>query len=525
MTDRRMDHWLPPLWLENPMLPEEPPHGIYMRLADRNGVMRITEFENMTGLKLRHVRLGRDLDRLAAMLRCRVDDISKNSITHVKGGLSVIAGQHVQRMGDLMMRNRRACPACLSASLHHRYWWDVEFITSCPDHGLPLIEQCECGNKLTWNDANIVTCHVCGIGDIRRLRPKNAFSNVVHLDRWILSRFRTRSDARAAPIIDELPLGRAIELIERVGALSEGGYNTRWQEITDFSAPSPTVRASGFRILSTGGLDALLDRIYESYIASDSSAFPSLKTMYGWFWHWFAQRGYDGFSSKLAELIYTNAAAKIQISRRALRRVERASDTITLVEAADMFGRTSSSTRTLLLAEGLISPATRKGSPVRVELADAQRIAADLADSVNLVDVGHIIGIGRVGVFRLAASDRLPIWIRGGGDTMHRYILRRKELQSWLKNLIGNPPIANDLARELVSLAEAPRRTHLSVNLLVDALASGAIQVVTVTERKPNFATAYVNISDVRQHMANLGPSACVDPLSKYRKRTKGRPA
>lgn len=501
--------------LPPPMLPEEPPHGIYMRLADRNGVMRITEFQNMTSVKLRHVRVGRDLDQLAAMLRCDVEDISKYSITHVKRRQSVIVGQKVQRRDDLMMTQRRVCPDCLVESLHHRYWWDLDFITTCTSHGRPLIYRCECGCALTWKDANIAKCYSCEAGDVRNSPFQAAPSEVLELDQWALNRLRGERDIEI-PVVSKLPLGRAIETIERVGALAIGGYKTHWQEIDDFSEPSSKVRALGFAVLRKGNLDDLLDQIYAGFLASKKTA-KSLKTIYGWFWHWFSYRGADRFSAELAEIIYRNASAKIQVTRKAFPTIARESETITLVETAKICRRRHGTIRMLLSSEGLIRPIRQKGSPIRIKLSDAHRLATDLADSVSLTELGAIIGVGQTALVKLVRSNRVPVWIRGGTKTKHQYIFRRKDVDRWLNSLVGTPPLTAKAERRLVSIADAPRAANLPINSIVDALTSGAIRTITATHPKRNFSNSYVDLDALRQHRSkNL--SSRLDPMAKYQK-------
>src|SRR5262245_25132772 len=184
MTQTSRGLWLPPLWVTP--LPDEPPHGMYLRLAERNGFRRVGLLENLVGIKLRHVRLGRDLDHLAAMLRCEPEHLNGTLIKHQRPGSPIVGGEAVRRK-DLTMLRRRACPACLAKSAHHRFWWDLGFVATCPIHEIWLAQSCSCGGPLTWADGSLAKCRTCEDGDVRLLPFETASSEVIALDRWVLS--------------------------------------------------------------------------------------------------------------------------------------------------------------------------------------------------------------------------------------------------------------------------------------------------------------------------------------------------
>ena len=303
MTHSACGIWKPPLWVTP--LPGEPPHGMYLRLAERNGFRRIGLLENVTGIKLRHVRLGRHLDHLAAMLRCEPRHLNGTLIKHQRRGPPIVGGEAVRRK-DLTMLGRRACPACLATSAHHRFWWDLDFVATCPIHEIWLAHRCSCGGTLTWADGSLAKCHTCEDGDVGLLPFERASCEVIALDKWILSRLGILNDNKEVAVIHKLPLGQAIEVIGRIGALAVGGYRTHWQEITDFALPPQEVRAIGFSTLADGKLPEVLDRAHDGLLAS-SGKWGGLHNIYGWFSLWFRHRGGSRLSTDLAEIILKHA--------------------------------------------------------------------------------------------------------------------------------------------------------------------------------------------------------------------------
>lgn len=506
----------PPLWLAP--LPEEPPHGVYLRLAERNGINRISLLQNMTGVKLRHLRMGRHLDHLADMLRCKQDTLGAYSIRPRRRSLWVIAGQAVQRT-DFAMADRRVCFMCLAESPYHRFWWDLRFITTCPIHKIRLLNQCSCGTKLSWADASPVKCSTCEEGDVRNLVATLAPRDIVALDQWILGRFGTVDCHQKVSLLDRLPLGWAIETVERIGALVVGGYRPNWQEITDYDEPPEEVRAIGYTTLVGGKLSDALDRAYEGFRTSGSDQPASLRTMYGWFWHWLCYRGGAAFSEELAAALVRHAQEKIQLSRKAFPSLPRDNSTITLSEAAQMCHVRSGTLRKLLAAENLIRTKKRKGSPVMVPRAIAQRIARDLSDSVALKGAAEIIGVGGTSLIKLVRSGRVPAWMRGGNQQKHRYIFRRTEVLAWMKDMIGHASTVVTTPDGMISVTDVPSATNVAITILVDAIASGQIRVERVLEGKPNLRGALVRLDAVRAHRNHVRLENTQDPLHRYTKK------
>ncbi len=73
---------------------------------------------------------------------------------------------HVVHAEYVSLARRRACPACLRESPHHRSIWDFSLLTVCPEHGTPLVDRCpSCPKFLNWNTPSVTTCSSlsCGV--------------------------------------------------------------------------------------------------------------------------------------------------------------------------------------------------------------------------------------------------------------------------------------------------------------------------------------------------------------------------
>jgi TniQ/Helix-turn-helix domain len=502
MTHTARGIWKPPLWVTP--LPEEPPHGIYLRLAERNGFRSIGLFENVTGIKLRQVRLGRDLDHLAAMLRCEPQHLNGALIKYQGQGPPNVGGEAVRRK-DLMIVGRRACPACLATSAHHRFWWDLRFVAACPMHAIRLAHRCSCGGKLTWADGSLAKCRTCDDGDVRLLPFEPASCNVIALDRWVLSRFGILNDSEKVAVIHKLPLGQAIEVIERIGALAVGGYRTRWQEITDFDLPPEEVRAIGFRTLADGKLPKVLDRVHDGLLAS-SGKWGGLHNIYGWFSLWFRQRGGPRLSTDLAEIILKHAQGRTQVSRLAFPSLSRSNDSLTLSEASRMCRVRHGTLRKLLAAENLIRQVKRKGSPVMIPFETAKRMANDLATSVNLREAAEIVGVNRETLREISRRGAIPTWVRGG-TVAKTYLFRRADVIVWIDRHIGGAQPVTVAPEGMVTIADAARATSIGITVLLNGIANGDIRVEGVLEGKSNFRGALVQLEAVRAYRKLAGPN------------------
>jgi hypothetical protein len=302
-----------PLWAHP--LPEEPAHGLLLRLAQINGYPYISRVERETGLSLSALQRGRQYEEIAAVVRCSLDEIARHSFFGFDSVNIRIKGEAVNCMHDFHQTLRRACPACLRESPHHRFLWDLAFVTSCPKHRIQLVDKCSCGSArpLSWSDGRLYRGNCCQSGDIRTVQGEPASLAVQEMDSYFAGRLGL-SKRVAFPALDELPLYDVIELLERVGALHAGGYSRLWRNSKNVNLPQAENRAAAFKIIAEDRMQAVLEATYLGFLRSGAKKPPALTSAYGWFYHWYSLRGGSAFSPYLTEHIVQHAVSKFHVT-------------------------------------------------------------------------------------------------------------------------------------------------------------------------------------------------------------------
>lgn len=98
----------------------------------------------------------------------------------------------------------RVCPACLQEANYYRRYWDLLPITSCPAHGLVLIDSCPgCGRRISWARKKVSVCR-CRY-DWRTSRPVAADVDGLEVSRHAL-RLYLQSGENPRTEIDKNPI-------------------------------------------------------------------------------------------------------------------------------------------------------------------------------------------------------------------------------------------------------------------------------------------------------------------------------
>lgn len=493
--------------------PYEPPHGCLLRLAECNGLPGTHEVSQFTGLNVGSVRTGKDLEKLAALLHCDVEELTANATVHRNNARAVVGSQILRPGADLTSLSvRRVCPACLKEASHHRVWWDWSFVSTCPVHCCMLVDRCSCGNGLSWEDGSVVKCRECADGDVRGLTMELANPRMTAPDQWAIERYIGANPVRVE-LLDDVPLGYAVELVRRIGALDIYGYRPNLPQFTS-SEDNRNARIRGFELVASNTVEVALDNAYAGYLQSTGDPAPSLGRMYGWFYYWFLNNGGARLFRCFGETLFKHAGTKIQVTRRAFSGLARVGigsipspppgRTVTLSEAASIAKVRSGTMRKLLLMEGLIRTEKRKGAAIMVERYVAERIARDVAASFTLAALEAHLGIRRKALWELVQHDVIPCWVKGGVTGQHCYLFRRSETTKWLDDLLtGAPTILIEPAGS-VSLEDAPYRCRIPVIRLLDAIVRREIPVRGVLGAVRNFRYAFVHVEDVILYKSKL---------------------
>jgi hypothetical protein len=264
--------------------PEETAQGLLLRLAEMHGHAssdRTAACVAVSRSRMAHGDAGQ-IEKLAAAIRQDVTALKADSVLRDTDGRLMLRGHDLTDFINFGVR--RLCPGCLAESRHHRFWWDVRSIASCPRHGLRLVDRCNCADdvKLGWRSGGILHCSQCGSWDLR-LPAIPADPMVLRADAYLLSRLAA-GKAESVPVLDTLRLKDVFLTLERVGAASLRGYSKEWQSAASLGLPLETVQALGFQVLADGRLEEVLSRIYDGFIASGGRPEQGFSSCYGWFY-------------------------------------------------------------------------------------------------------------------------------------------------------------------------------------------------------------------------------------------------
>jgi len=305
---RSPEKWSLPL-LTPDVFQDEPAHGLLLRLSDRNGIPRMSVMRAMTGIDLRRVRTGHQLQVVADLAGCCTPELGALHYKKLPARSVEIRGELLRFPSDVLVHGRRLCVKCLDEEYYHRFWWDLSMVATCPKHSLVLTGACSCGTRLSWGDGAIAKCADCADGDARGAQPQPAQDEDVALDRWILSRFGV-TQISEPELLSRLPITGALEIIERVAALGLAQHPSKFQFLQR-SRRSIWVR--GYKCIAEGRVQDALDQAYRLSRAGNDRH-VDITTAYGPFWDWLVSRGGENFCSPLSRIVQTHSSAIFSLS-------------------------------------------------------------------------------------------------------------------------------------------------------------------------------------------------------------------
>lgn len=421
------------LWGIRPIQPEETAQGLLLRIAEVQRHDTTDRTERAAGISRARMARGsvEQLRRFAAEVVQDFDKVAADSPVREAQGVRLRG--HL--MGDLIhARLRRLCPACLDESWHHRFWWDIRTITTCPRHGLELVGACACGTPLGWRSGGLVRCLACSQGELSRLPRTPADPKVLRTDAYLLSRMNA-GEAEAVPVLDALSFLDTCRTLERIGAACDG-YSYEWRSAEALGLPLSVVQAQGFEVLADGKFEEVLTKIYDGFIAQGGRPEEGFTSCYGWLYHWFNHKRGVKFSPLLAAAFHAHGAARFPIVPKArLGKLPAAAvRKLSLKAAAAEAGVSVYGMKSIGLALGLIRTEKRSGSQISFPAAEVARISRDLKGAMNLDETQRRLGIGFNTMTKLLADGSLVPALRGG-NRRHNHVFRPQDIEDFLTRL------------------------------------------------------------------------------------------
>jgi hypothetical protein len=433
-------------------------------------------------------------------VRKRVERSFKNAKARNTTALSIrgvaISSDHLSRT------NRRVCPACLDESRHHRFWWDLSAITTCPRHKLRLVNTCGCGNEvcLSWRDNNIFHCEKCS-----RSAPvlrESAPPNTLAADAYLLKRFGI-TKPKEHLVLDGMTFFDAVDTMERVGAASIGGLKNKWQSAESLGLLPETVRAHGFSILSSGSLVDVLDNLLAEFRSARSDIEPALTTAYGWFYHWLNLKGGRQFSEILSNTFVSHARDNFHLNGQIGWHGSAPPATYTLEKASKECGIGRETLRKLGVKLGMIRPSGIEGHALAFDGSAVRALAEDLRASVDLRNAQAILGVYSSVLHGLVSLGLIaPLF--DGQEWRRQYAFRRSDLRAFIKKILGGAPAVDAPRKGQMTALDARRSFNLSGTLFVRLIAEGRVKAVAHIKEAPGVAAALVDRQDLKNALIDM---------------------
>jgi len=417
-----------------------------------------------------------ELERFAGAVGQSLEQFAQWSVRCAEDGKRTLRGNEVTI--QLHYLTRRLCPACIAESQHHRFWWDLRPITTCPRHQLCLIDTCVCGSKLKWRDPSLLHCDQGRF--FANLPRLEADPMIMRADRYLLARFGC-AETEPVAILDEMNFVETCNILERIGA-ADVGFSRKWRTARSLGVPVAKLQARGFEILADNRLDELLTRTYDEFIANGGRPEQGFSACYGWLFHWFNYRrrwkGYD----RLAEAMLRHGAARFPIVPRAKlgTLLPEEHRKLSLKQAAARIGVSTAGMRSIGLALDIIKDERTSGHAKSFPSDLVDRLARDMTDALSLEEAMDRLGIARRVMIQLIEDQTITPALDCRGQK-NAYVFRRTDVDKLLTTLAASSPIVKRPAKGLVALSGLGRGRPASVAQGVRLILDGHL---TVSQRK-----------------------------------------
>lgn len=295
----------------------EPAISLLRRLAVRRGSPTLNCF--LAGVPhcpswiAKSVTSGCDLDVVARMSGLPLALLEASTLVKKLDGYFVGCVQ-IERRGWIIPKrsNGRVCPLCLAEDLDarcgpsecrpfRRFWWDLDEVDGCPDHGVQLLAFCPgCGRSLHQINMRPDRCS-CGCMLVSVLPT----SRLDGFDRCLVGMLR---GAAPPPWAAGMTIRSIAGLALRVGVLDDLGP-VRGRRTSLAPRDRMELSARGADILDQGR-DALLATL-DRHAAKTRRTTPG--TLYGELYIWLAHREDDDGLTWVRNLVISHASQALRI--------------------------------------------------------------------------------------------------------------------------------------------------------------------------------------------------------------------
>ncbi len=453
--------------------PDEPSYSLLLRTAEFNGAVRPYTVFRHYGAQGGIGPTSIDLDEVART--CKADPAAlRFASADLNPDTATVLGETFDRR-QYSALSRRWCPQCLAEAPHHRVWWDIVPITTCPLHGVDLVDRCECDVPLRTM-VNFVG--YCRHGhDLAEVPTTPAPADSLAVDGYIVRRL-LRINQPAIPYFDATPLEDVIEQCERTGRQDidpDSRLNTS-RQVGD----RRKFLARGFEILADldGAFSVFLDDLSQQDHAVKRKW--GLEKLYGRYYMSLVQAKDTALRTAMLDAIARNAAHKtILKGGKVLGRDVHNEDTITLGDAAKMCGLTFERFRRLAVTLGLVPKDWGQGTPYRIDRGRIEDLAARLEGNKDLHTISAELATTDGAVARMADAGLLEFIVHGGGNKkgLNKWIFHRDAAKTLLERLDALVPAELDSGEHLAHIALAGQSCYSSLAIVVPLILDGKLAI------------------------------------------------
>lgn len=387
--------------------------GYMLRLVDANGYdWRRWSFASR-GIAMKDLTHGKTSAFAKIVDPATIERIEWFTPKISENGGVTLCGEAFQ-LSQILYDQQRFCVGCWSEDfgregslrikpLHLRGWWSVAALSACPIHSIRLEVHCaDCSRKNRLGNAGCSYC-LCG-AKLSRVPRIEVPPSTLAAERYIVGRLGGMP-ADCDPTLDSLPLGDAVNLMQRLGCCLSAGRDVRFGKL-------PTERRSetmlaGYHAIQRG--PEAVEQALELLVSAPGRT-DQLRVQMGQLYCWFSRLPRGPLQSWMAERV-ANVVRRHQISWQGWDRH---------VESSPVPDRISASQAKLVLGLGWErSVAVLDATGLRCDLQDRCRPTVDrrqvrmLAKRIErLVDVTVLarrVGITPASVRKLVEAEILPL--------------------------------------------------------------------------------------------------------------------
>lgn len=383
------------------VLPDEPAHGWFQRLAEANSAYSASKLAVLLALN------GRNLDP-AELLDFCLKFPAKNimALTSNTPILSdhrvVLRGQVFNPVTDFSVRRPRVCPRCIGESRHHRNWFDLQIIGGCPIHGVLLTGGPE-NDRLSWWHPRIgVTPSGLDLAEADPLEP-----TIFAWEEYVLGRLGVLMP-QDIPLLDAAPMDEVARVAVLLSAAEcTAGKSTR--RLDDRAA----LAGSGFAALMHGPdhLERVLRQLVNEGKGGEGPRSRGLRHL--------AARVPALQGGSLCKTVRSVFARALEMEATLGRRVSSAYvrsdvDVLDMKQFSKTIGLSPSKTRRLAQRLEVIGPSIGRNETYRFTSTAQQAIRSALGQAITREEVASRLGLAPKDMPSLIKAGLLVPLIRLG---------------------------------------------------------------------------------------------------------------